>query len=76
MARFLLLILAGLEATSGFRTASAYLRTYHNVTADDLTRKGQAEIDELIQRFGLQRMAARPAWGDFADRGWARRAFP
>ena len=49
-AGFLLQVLAAVEACYGFHLHTAYLRTYHNVVADALTRK---DADEVIREAGL-----------------------
>ena len=76
LARWLLRVLGALEATHSFRTISAYFRTYHNgnVTADSLTRDKCEEVDELLQRHGLELLAAKPDWALHLDRDWTRRA--
>ena len=38
IAAYLLQLLSVLESVYGFRVYTAYIRTYHNRTADDLTR--------------------------------------
>ena len=57
LARWLLRIFGAPEATHSFQTISAYFRTYHNVTADSLTRDKCEEVDEL-QRHGLELLDA------------------
>ena len=73
LARWLLRILGALEATHSFQTISAYFRTYHNVTADSLTRDKCGEVDELLQRHGLELLDAKPDWALHVDRDWTRR---
>ena len=73
LARRLLRIPGALEATNSFLTISAYFRTYHNVTADSLTRDGCAEVDELLLRHGLEILDAKPDWALHLDRDWTRR---
>ena len=73
LARWLLRIPGGLEATHSFQTISAYFRTYHNVTADSLTRDMCEEVDELLQRHGLTLLDAKPDWALHLDRDWTRR---
>eukprot|EP00435_Cladocopium_sp_Y103_P015205 s4477_g3.t1 len=53
-AGFLLQLLAAIEACEGFHIHTAYLRTYHNVVADALTRQ---EPDLILAQAGLQRIA-------------------
>jgi len=75
VARFLLLLLSALEAVGRFVVRSAYLRAYHNVTADDLTQMAQAAIEDIHVKYGLQRVDAREHWAGVLDRSWTRRAF-
>jgi hypothetical protein len=49
-AGYLLQVLAAIEACYGFHLHTAYLRTYHNVVADALTRK---DADDVIKEAGL-----------------------
>ena len=74
-AAFLLTLMCALEGTYGFQVASAYFRTYHNVTADGLTRKLKEETQGMLSSMGLLEVDLREAWEDHAARGWARRAF-
>eukprot|EP00435_Cladocopium_sp_Y103_P041614 s1182_g11.t1 len=53
-AGYLLQVLAAIEACYGFHLHTAYLRTYHNVVADALTRKN---AEEVIQAAGLEALA-------------------
>ena len=65
--------LGALEATQSFQTISAYFRTYHNVTADSLTRDKCEEVDELLRHHGLELLDAKPGWALHLDRDWTRR---
>ena len=58
-----------------FETCSAYFRTYHNVTADALTRKAKAEVAELLKAKELKQVGLEQAWTDHLSRDWIRRAF-
>ena len=58
-----------------FETCSAYFRTYHNVTADALTRKAKAEVAELLKAKKLTPVDLEQAWTDHLSRDWIRRAF-
>lgn len=49
-ASYLLQVIAAIEACHGFHLHTAYLRTYHNVVADALTRLDAAEV---IAKAGL-----------------------
>ena len=70
LVRFLLLILAAVESSYGFRVFCEYLRTYHNEAADSFTRKA---IQALLVKYGLT-LLAEPDWARFFYRGWAHRA--
>lgn len=72
VAGYLIQILSALEAAGGFRVFGAFVRTYHNVTADSLTRenpklvmeaKGLQELNGVLDSLRMQ-----------LDRGWQRRA--
>ena len=72
VAVYLLQVLAALEAAHSFRVCSAYVRTYHNITADDLTRK---DPQEVMQEKGLTALeGAGEALQVYLERGWIRRA--
>ena len=69
---YLLQILAGLEASNSFRLHGAFVRTYHNVTADALTRE---DAEEVMRKKGLTMMPdAEKSLRVQLDRGWQRRA--
>eukprot|EP00435_Cladocopium_sp_Y103_P035201 s1779_g9.t1 len=71
-ASYLLQVLAAIEACYGFHMHTAYLRTYHNVVADALTRK---DAEEVIREAGLEALPQPDeALRRFLDRGWQRRA--
>eukprot|EP00435_Cladocopium_sp_Y103_P049677 s776_g15.t1 len=71
-ASYLLQVLAAVEACYGFHMHTAYLRTYHNVVADALTRK---DAEEVIRGAGLEALPKPDeALQRFLDRGWQRRA--
>ena len=72
LARWLLRVLGALEATHAFRTLSAYFRTYHNVTADSLTRDQEAEVSELLAKHRLTLLDAKPDWALYLDRDWTK----
>ena len=72
VATYLLQILSAVEAANGFRLHGAFIRTYHNVTADALTREDAAlvmkdkqleELPDALESLRLQ-----------LDRGWQKRA--
>ena len=72
LASYMLQTLAAIEASHGFFVHSAYLRTYHNVVADALTRQDAAEVMESAQLTRLP--PPDKALQKFLDRGWQRRA--
>eukprot|EP00438_Fugacium_kawagutii_P016374 Skav203835 [mRNA] locus=scaffold4932:42892:55316:- [translate_table: standard] len=71
-ASYLLQMLAAIEACHSFHLHTAYVRTYHNVVADALTRQ---DAEEVLAAAGLECL---PKPDDtlrrFLDRGWQRRA--
>ena len=72
VAVYLLQVLAALEAAHSFRFCGAYVRTYHNVTADDLTRKEPAQV---MKEQGLSPLEnAAEALRVYLERGWVKRA--
>ena len=72
VANYLLQVLSAVEATHSFRVHGAYIRTYHNVTADDLTR---GDPKPVMEQRGLTTLpGASEALGRFLERGWLRRA--
>eukprot|EP00972_Heterocapsa_arctica_P004315 641304-Heterocapsa_arctica.AAC.1 len=46
-ARYLLRVLGAIEAVFHFEVISPYLRTYHNVTADAITRESKMNVELL-----------------------------
>ena len=71
MASFLLQTLAAIEACHGFFLHSAYLRTYHNVVANALTRE---DAKEVMEKAGLECLPdPTEDLERFLDRGWQRR---
>ena len=72
VANYLLQVLSAVEATHAFRMHGAYIRTYHNVTADDLTR---GDPQAVMAQKGLTPLpGVSEALGKFLERGWLRRA--
>ena len=67
-ARFLLQVLGAAEAAGHFRFFAEYIRTYHNVAADDLTRRPPEEVlrENRLGRTGavehLRELLNRPSW--------------
>ena len=69
---FLLQTLAAIEASYGFFLHTSYLRTYHNVVADALTRQDAAKV---MKDAGLKNLPnPEVLLQRFLDRGWQRRA--
>ena len=52
-ARLLLRILRRFMARGGFRIYATFTRTYHNVTADFITRAEEGELRKRMQEMGL-----------------------
>ncbi|CAE7868156.1 unnamed protein product, partial [Symbiodinium necroappetens] len=70
-ARFLLQVLGAAEAAGHFRFFAEYIRTYHNVAADDLTRRPP---EEVLRENKLERAQASEHLQELLNRPWARRA--
>jgi hypothetical protein len=58
MAQELLKLLVMLEALHRFEIVGTFLRTYHNFTADAITRMDSDSLDALVKSKGLTRLAA------------------
>lgn len=56
LARHLLRILGMLEARYRFRTLAFYIRTYHNVTADWVSRESKEVVEEELLRRGWKKV--------------------
>ena len=65
MARHLLRILGMLEGRYRFRTMAFYIRTYHNVTADWVSRESKAVVEGDLQTRGWTKVAPVEGWGDY-----------
>ena len=65
MARHLLRILGMLEARYRFRTLAFYIRTYHNVTADWVSRESKAVVESELQSNGWIKVDPVEGWGDY-----------
>ena len=71
---FLLQFLTVLEAVYGFRVHFAYIRTYHNTTADALTRNDSPP--QLMEEKGLSNLEGVEGFLlRLLSRGWLKRAF-
>ena len=70
-ANFLLKVLGALEGVHGLHVRGAYLRTYHNQTADDLTR---LEPGEVMKNLGLERIEVPSDWSKVLEEAWVKRA--
>ena len=62
-ARHLLRILGMLEARWSFRTLSYYIRTYHNQTADWVSRESREVVEEELFRKGWTKVPPAEGWG-------------
>lgn len=65
MARHLLRILGMLEGRYRFRTLAFYIRTYHNVTADWVSREFKAIVEGELQAKGWTKVDPVEGWGDY-----------
>ena len=72
VASYLLQVLSAIEASHAIRVHGAYIRTYHNETADDLTR---VEAKAVMRNKGLKDLG-KPSeeFVQYLSRGWVRRA--
>ena len=72
VASYLLQVLSAIEAAHAIRVHGAYIRTYHNETADDLTRLDAAEV---MKSKGLKDLGnPTEDFVKYLSRGWIRRA--
>ena len=62
LARALLRILRFLQATHYFQILPVYLRTYHNETADLITRASYEEYTKEIKQQGLRQIDISESW--------------
>ena len=69
-----MLVLGALEATFSIEVNSSFIRTYHNVTADALTRESRGEIESLFHRNGLERVDLHERWREWLKKGLDMRA--
>ena len=74
-AAFLVMMLCALEGVYHFEVLSSFFRTYHNITADALTRKTKLEVEALMKELRLTEVDLGPAWREHLERGWIRMAF-
>lgn len=65
MARHLLRILGMLEGRYRFRTLAFYIRTYHNVTADWVSRESKAAVERDLQEKGWTKVDPVEGWGNY-----------
>eukprot|EP00971_Amphidinium_carterae_P343457 6483214-Amphidinium_carterae.1 len=68
LARHLLRLLSHSELRGGFRLTSTYIRTYHNVTADDLTRVADNSVDLRLQEAGFTSRHVEKEWQAYLSR--------
>ncbi|CAE7766338.1 kptA [Symbiodinium sp. CCMP2592] len=66
-ANHLLKVLGALEGVHGLQVRGAYLRTYHNQTADDLTR---LDPDKVMEQQRLTRLSVPDDWGRVLEEAW------
>ena len=74
VARFCLRLLGRVERLHDFRTVGPYVRTYHNLTSEWLTRASQQGIEDEAARQGLQKIEVQQAWQDLLNDGVLRKA--
>ena len=72
LARYLLRVLAFLENRSGFQVLGFYLRTYHNVTADFLTRAMDEQVRAYLERLGLHLEEIGDTWRELMEQSTQR----
>lgn len=65
LARHLLRILGMLEARYRFRTLAFYIRTYHNVTADWVSRESKEVVEEELLRGGWKKVSPAEEWPNY-----------
>ena len=63
LARHLLRILGMLEARWCFRTLSYYIRTYHNLTADWVSRESKEVVEAELEKGGWTKVYPVEGWG-------------
>ena len=63
LARHLLRILGMLESRWSFRTLSYYIRTYHNLTADWISRESREVVESELKEKGWVKVAPAEGWG-------------
>ena len=65
MARHLLRILGMLESRYRFRTLAFYIRTYHNVTADWISRESKEVVERELLRQGWHKVEPAEEWPNY-----------
>ena len=63
-ARMLLRVLGYLELSGGFQIITAYVRTYHNVTADAFSRCSAEGFERMAEGAGFRVVKLGAAWAD------------
>ena len=67
-ARYLIRVLRYLQAKFGFEVVVAYVRTYHNVTADLITRTDDAGYDRMCQKKKFRHVDVGGAWDEMVQK--------
>ena len=62
VARHIIRILGMLEGRYGFRTLAFYIRTYHNVTADWISRETKKAVEDKMELDGWVKAEAQEDW--------------
>ena len=67
IARHIIRILGMLEVRYHFKTVAFYIRTYHNVTADWLSRETKKVVEDKMELDGWTKVDVKEDWGHYID---------
>eukprot|EP00913_Durusdinium_trenchii_P026135 g24517.t1 len=67
IARHIIRILGMLEVRYHFKTVAFYIRTYHNVTADWLSRETKKVVEDKMELDGWIKVDVKEDWGHYID---------
>ncbi|CAK9010326.1 unnamed protein product [Durusdinium trenchii] len=67
VARHMLRILGMLEVRFHFKTVAFYIRTYHNITADWLSRETKKVVETQMERDGWSKVEVGENWAHYID---------
>ena len=62
VARHILRVLGMLEVRYHFRRVAFYIRTYHNITADWLSRETKKVVEDKMKLDGWAKVEAQESW--------------